>query len=268
MQAQLFSHLSLFKIFCYTSRAGDICDYMKSPRPRFFLAALLRGSARFESDQGEIFPVEEGDIVFIPQGTKYRSTWGKNGNNVYISLHFDFDPGFGFQNAETLMLQKISKESAKGLLKKLESAYELYSAGGTGELSALACFYEVLATVLPLLRRAARPVSDRRLSPAIDYIRSHLSEDPPVSRLARLCGMSEPNLYLLFRRSLGESPVEYKNRLRIEHAMHLLETQKDLPIEQIADAAGFESAAYFRRRFKEHTGESPRDFRKRSAEKL
>jgi transcriptional regulator GlxA family with amidase domain len=76
--------------------------------------------------------------------------------------------------------------------------------------------------------------------------------------------MSEPNLYLLFRKQMGETPVEYKNRLRIERAQQLLLLHSDMPIEQIADASGFETAAYFRRRFKEHTGESPREFRKRN----
>jgi transcriptional regulator GlxA family with amidase domain len=79
--------------------------------------------------------------------------------------------------------------------------------------------------------------------------------------------MSEPNLYLLFKKQLGESPVEYKNRLRIERAQQLLLSYPDMPIEQIADTAGYESAAYFRRRFKEATGESPRDYRRRGLEK-
>ena len=147
-------------------------------------------------------------------------------------------------------------------------AHCLYEKSTEDQLRALSIFYAVLAEILPHLRRAPLPANDRRLSPAIDYIRTHLSEDTPAPYLARLCNMSEPNLYLLFRKQMKETPVEYKNRLRIERAMQLLQSRKDMPIEQIADAGGFESAAYFRRRFKDYTGQSPRDFRKRSTEKL
>ncbi len=268
MQAELFTHLSLFKIFRYVSAAGAVCDFMKSPRPCFFLAALLSGSAVFESDGGEKINLTEGDLIFIPQGTKYRSVWGENGENVYISLRFDFEPMSGFANPETLMLQKISREQGENLAEKLHLAYALFEKKNEAQLRALSIFFDCLATVLPILKRAPLPVSDRRLSPAIDHIRTHLLEDTPVPYLAKLCRMSEPNLYLLFRRSLGETPVEYKNRLRIERAMMLLSRDKDMPIEQIADAAGFESAAYFRRRFKDMTGESPKEYRKRNQEKL
>ncbi len=264
MQIENFTHLSLFRIFKYTADKGACFDFLKAPRPCYFLAAMLEGEAVFESDLGEKHHIKKGDLLFIPQGTKYRSTWGNSCKNVYISLRFDFEPMTGFQNPETLLLQKICAENSKKLVDDLLLAHCLYEKSTEDQLRALSIFYAVLAEVLPHLKRAPLPANDRRLSPAIDYIRAHLSEDTPAPYLARLCNMSEPNLYLLFRRQMKETPVEFKNRLRIERAMQLLQTQKDMPIEQIADAVGFESAAYFRRRFKDYAGQSPRDFRKRN----
>ncbi len=268
MQAERFTHLSLFKIYKYVSRQGEICDFLHAPRPCFFLAAILSGSAVFESNDGEKFRADQGDIIFIPKGAKYRSFWGEFVENVYISLRFDFEPFCGFPDPETLMLQKVEERNTKNLSERMREAYLLSQQTESGGTFALSVFYEALSALTPALKRAKVPMNDRRLSPAIDYIRAHLDEDTPASILAALCHMSEPNLYLLFRRQLSESPVEYKNRLRIERAQQLLLSHPDMPIEQIADAAGFESAAYFRRRFKEATGESPRDYRKRETEKL
>jgi AraC-like DNA-binding protein len=264
MGIEAFSHLSLFEIYKYKAKAGSVFDAMHAPRPCFFIGAMIEGTAVFESDLGYKEEVKKGDLIFIPQGSKYRSFWGDLSNNVYISLRFNFEPNKGFPNPETLLLQKIDGEIHKNLSKKLLDAYLFYTSEQKETLRALACFYDCLASILPHLKRAPLPANDRRLSPAIDHIRTHLSEDTPASHLAALCHMSEPNLYLLFRKQMGETPVEYKNRLRIERAQQLLLLHSDMPIEQIADASGFETAAYFRRRFKEHTGESPREFRKRN----
>ncbi len=268
MQIEDLTHLSLFRIYKYTADEGAVLDYLKSPRPFFFLAAMLEGEAVFEDHLGKKHNSKEGDLIFIPQGAKYRSTWGKEGKNVYISVRFDFDPMMGFQNPETLMLQKFPKENFKNLASDLFSAYRYFKGEVHEQLYALSIFYSCLSFLLPFLKRAPLPTNDRRLSPAIDYIRTHLSEDTPVPTLARLCNMSEPNLYLLFRRQMNETPVEYKNRLRIERAQQLLLLHPDMPIEQISDAVGYETAAYFRRRFKDFTGESPKEYRKRSSEKL
>ena len=264
MQIESFARLSLFRIFKYTADAGAAFDYLKAPRPFFFLAAMLKGEAVFEDHLGAKHHIKEGELLFIPQGAKYRSSWGEECKNVYISVRFDFETMEGFENPETLMLQKFSKEDTKNLASDLLTAYHCFGGEMQDRLKALSIFYSCLSAIFPLLKRAPLPTNDRRLSPAIDYIRSHLSEDMPASHLAKICNMSEPNLYLLFRRQMGETPVEYKNRLRVEYAQKLLLSHPDMPIEQISDAAGYESAAYFRRRFKEHTGESPREFRKRN----
>ncbi len=268
MQIEKFTHLSRFRIVKYTASERATFDFLKAPRPCFFLAAMLEGSAVFESNLGDTHRIEKGELLFIPQGAKYRSTWGNLCKNVYISVQFDFEPMAGFQNPESLMLQKIFTENAKTLCADLLEAYHLFAGKPHEQLRALSLFYGCLSAVLPHLKRAPLPANDRRLAPAIDYIRTHLSEDTPAPFLARLCSMSEPNLYLLFRRQMNETPVEYKNRLRVERAQQLLLSHPDMSIEEIADAVGYESAAYFRRRFKDYMGQSPREFRNKSTEKI
>ena len=68
MQTESFTHLSLFKIHRYVSKKGNVCDFSKNPRPCFFLAAMLMGSAVFETAEGEKIPFEKGDLIFIPKG--------------------------------------------------------------------------------------------------------------------------------------------------------------------------------------------------------
>lgn len=60
----------------------------------------------------------------------------------------------------------------------------------------------------------------------------------------------------------GMTPQEYLLRYRLDQAKLLL-LRTDWPIARIAEQVGFEHAAYFTRRFTEHNGLSPRDYRKR-----
>lgn len=64
----------------------------------------------------------------------------------------------------------------------------------------------------------------------------------------------------------GMTPLEYLNRYRLEQAKLLL-LRTDWPIAHIAEQVGFDLAAYFTRRFTDHVGLSPRQYRMRYTHK-
>ncbi|MNP85292.1 HTH-type transcriptional regulator YesS [compost metagenome] len=66
----------------------------------------------------------------------------------------------------------------------------------------------------------------------------------------------------MFKKTTGESFIQYLIRLRIEKAKLLLLTTDQKTFE-IADAVGMENYRSFNRLFKRETGMTPSDFRKR-----
>ncbi len=76
-------------------------------------------------------------------------------------------------------------------------------------------------------------------------------------------GISQNYLSGLFRRQLGLSPAEYRNKLRVEKSKELLysTTIKVLPI---ALACGFTSLSAFYEIFKKLVGVTPREYRRNS----
>ena len=72
--------------------------------------------------------------------------------------------------------------------------------------------------------------------------------------------MSESTLYHLFRRYLGTTPVNYRNELRIERSLELLES--GMSVERTAEEVGFNSSVYFRSVFMNSTGMTPSEYRK------
>ena len=83
-----------------------------------------------------------------------------------------------------------------------------------------------------------------------------------VDQLAARVGMSPRNFARRFMAATGETPLAYLHRLRIDAARHLLETGKK-GVAEVSAAVGYQDLAFFRRLFKRHTGDAPRDYRER-----
>jgi AraC family transcriptional regulator len=92
-----------------------------------------------------------------------------------------------------------------------------------------------------------------------DYFDDHLQDDIRVADLAALCGVSERQLTVLFRRAFGSSPYRYVIDRRIERgALELTRGRRD--IDGIACAVGFSSGSHFARELRRKHGISPRAF--------
>lgn len=89
-------------------------------------------------------------------------------------------------------------------------------------------------------------------------------EEWPVTRLARVSGVSEAHFARCFRYAFGVPPHRYLLTRRIERAKALLR-DTDLPITEIAFQTGWNSLGTFGRVFRDVTGESPSALRNRES---
>ena len=96
----------------------------------------------------------------------------------------------------------------------------------------------------------------------MQYIQSHLTDSTlSLGSVAETFHMNDSYLSRTFTKELGFSFSKYLNRLRMEHAITLINTT-DLKAYQIAEAVGIPDAYYFSNCFKKYTGKSIRDYRK------
>ena len=93
-----------------------------------------------------------------------------------------------------------------------------------------------------------------------DHIDSNIDQRISVEALARLAKLSVCHFVRAFRQSVGLTPHDYLIRRRVERTMELL-AGTDLPLSQIAAAAGFADQSHCARRFRQHVGMSPREYR-------
>lgn len=94
------------------------------------------------------------------------------------------------------------------------------------------------------------------------YIGEHFAESVRLQEVAKVCGVSAEHFSRVFHRSTGLRFREYLAETRIHHAcVELRET--DDRIGEIAYRCGFSTLSRFNHSFRELTGVTPRDWRKR-----
>lgn len=95
-----------------------------------------------------------------------------------------------------------------------------------------------------------------------DYLKAHYQEELSVSDVTQRFHISVSQFSLLFKKYTGQSFINYLNTLRIQQAKHLL-VDGDRKVYEIAELVGFQSLPHFNRVFKQNTGQSPNEYRKR-----
>ena len=88
-------------------------------------------------------------------------------------------------------------------------------------------------------------------------------ENLPISRFAKASNISLSLFRQLFRKQYGVSPVQYRNRLRIQKAKAYL-SEGSCTVSEAAYACGFENVGYFCRCYKKITSETPQETKKKN----
>jgi AraC family transcriptional regulator, transcriptional activator FtrA len=110
---------------------------------------------------------------------------------------------------------------------------------------------------LPVLDVADDDGVARSMAWALD----HLTEPITVTRLAAQARMSMRSYLRHFARQTGSSPIRWLIERRIAASLPLLETSA-APVEQVAEAVGFDSAVTFRHHFGRLMRTSPSAYRR------
>ena len=83
-----------------------------------------------------------------------------------------------------------------------------------------------------------------------------------AKKMAGLVHLSPSRFFCLYSRAFGISPKKDLQRVRMEHAKHLL-MQNKYTVKEVAEQIGYENEYFFIRKFKAEIGETPGNFKKR-----
>ena len=103
---------------------------------------------------------------------------------------------------------------------------------------------------------------DAKIEQAQNWLHENYRETCSFDMLAQRIGMSPRNFTRRFKEATGETPLAYLHGLRVNAAKRLLE-EGGKSIQEVSGVVGYDDVIFFRALFKRHTGQSPKDYRRR-----
>lgn len=118
--------------------------------------------------------------------------------------------------------------------------------------------------VSSFFRDAAVKTNDKdpRVVKCLQYIHENIDRDITVEKLANIACVSDDHFIRIFKANVNHTPLQYINLKKIEYIqLQLIST--DASIQDIAYRLSIDNISYFNRLFKQHTGVTPGEYRKR-----
>lgn len=221
-----------------------------------------------------------GDVAIIPAGTPAEARSREKEPQKVDCFVVNLDPGFVFETAERADVDSGGIELV-GTLGSRDPAIErvgmsllseLENGGLLGDI-----YVESLVTALTVhllrnhsslgesaARKAGRSpdggLSKSALRRVTDYVEENLSRNLALAELSGVVHMSPFHFSRMFKLSIGLSPHQYIIRRRVERAKNLL-VNTDLPLHEVAWAAGFSDQSHLAKHTRRLLGISPRALR-------
>ena len=218
--------------------------------------------------------VEQGQVVFLKRGIYVMAEYIEEGftfEALIIFVHEKFLKEFLYSRRE---IQASGKNStgitiipANNLLDSFKIQYLSYFDESIENLKQI-LNVKLLELFLILISSPGKEKVFDFIRSAVDpgpvdidfVIRNHLLQPLTVAELANLCGRSLAAFKRDFQLLYNEPPKRWINRQRLMHA-HMLLSNSEKNVSQIADECGFESVSHFIRLFKKEYGITPNNQR-------
>lgn len=212
----------------------------------------------YTDKNNRIFVANSGDIVYTPIGSEYKVQLSdfKNPASHTVGINFFLldEAGKNIVLSNEIQIFHCSQNPAIPLLfQKALQEDRIHS------------FTKNRILLFELVCELAAHTSKQRIpdhiAKALQYLDENIEENPTVSKLAELCGISEVYFRRQFKEYMGVSPREYRNTLRLSRARSYLE-YGEISVQEISDTLGYSTASHFIKEFKKQYGFSPLKYRK------
>lgn len=193
-----------------------------------------------------------GSITYIPAGLDFEV---ESEPEEVIILHLTC---FGNEPTDILSLTFQNTDKFADLFLSMFSEWQQRKPGYQNRCTAL------LYTLFEQMEKAdAKPDNPKAelIRKGVLYMNMHYADASlTIPLLSEKCNISEVYFRKLFKELYGISPAKALLKLRIEHAVRLLESGY-YRVSEVAQMSGFSDVKYFSTAFKKETGHAPTEIK-------
>ncbi len=235
------------------------------------IAYIMSGKSIFNINNVS-YDVEEGDIILInPEEDHYGMPISIEKPSIEFFVGFS---NFKFKNMieNTLFLNefpiiKTTPSSRKKFLDLINSIIEENTLNQTGKDFMLQSYLTQFVILAIRERQQENTIFSENKKSTISkeiqtYFHEHFSEKISLEQIAKNLYLSPFYISKVFKEEIGETPINYLIKIRLENAKDLLLNRKNLSIKEISSIVGYEDAYHFSKSFKKYYGLSPAEYKK------
>lgn len=264
-QYTIFSRNLLMLHFCVTGKRIDISDVFVDD-----LVLSPKVQPKQEKDRHRVWSSERAMLQMVKLGDlNYQDSLNTSmmiSNGIPVTAK---DPAEQAKVSCIVFCSIVCRAAIEGGL----SPEEGYSVGDAyiqsavdahtvDELSAI-CMNMYDDFIHRVHRMRENPNYSKAIQRCCNYIDMNINKNIHVKDLALLVGYTDAYLARRFREETGFGISDYVKAARIERAKLLLQTT-DLSVQQISDQLGYTTRSYFSQCFRQITGMTPLEYRKKT----
>lgn len=264
LQIQLFQYGS--------SQFGQNGWVHKKRAPCTIIAQALRGEYEIATPRGHARTGEKG-FFLAKAGEELTIVHHARNDKEKMEahwLHIDYQFINGLDPVFFLDLPVVVKGKQARLFSAILNEIGFaYKNNESNKLSYLVTQIKGGFEMLSLLEKVSKPnvnfsehmMNETRLQNVFSYIVQNLEKEIKPSDLAKLAHLSLSHFHALFLALVGQTPMHYIKRMRINRAQKLL-VMTNASVKEVASDLGFKNAYHFSREFSKELGIPPIEYRK------
>lgn len=227
------------------------------PKEQCLLLLLDGCRATYTDKAGHSLTGESGDIIYVPRTSEYRAVFHDFEDDTASTVGVNFllfsSDGVPLRLSERIEVIHPASRTVREVLRRLSD-----EEAALDTLQKRILLLEALHALSQSNRESGYPAL---ILPGLRILTEHPEQMTPIGELARLSNVSEVYFRKHFKAAFGVSPVEYRNRLRLERARDYLE-YGDVSVQEISDMMGYATVSHFIKAFRRAYGASPLAYRR------
>jgi AraC-like DNA-binding protein len=251
-----------FGIECRQKERYDFKNDERGNYEGYLFQYTIDGAGMFETSNNQV-ELSKGKAFLVSFPSKTRYYLPENSDKWhYFYIHFTGPVAHYFyeyvheKEGDVFLLQEDSHciELFMKEFKAIASGKK-YAKYESGEF-----LYRFLTTLCQSIEKPLPGSSQSLVDTAKEWMQNNYMTGKNISDMCEELKLSTSHVTREFHMCMGEPPIKYMNKLRIEHSMFLL-INTDLSIGKIALQSGFSNANYYSKVFRRKVGMMPTLYR-------